>query len=95
MSLFVGHIVRTMETPGGREAIVSVRGAGRVVLLDAVPHARRGDAVLVEAGVALAIVHGERLPGRVGPGRASGDVRPVTARNVEPRSARQEDTPCV
>ena len=56
MSLFVGQVIRTRQTPDGREAVVSVRGARRVILLDAVPEARIGDAVLVEAGTAVAIV---------------------------------------
>jgi len=56
MSLFVGQVIRTRQTPDGREAVVSVRGARRVILLDAVPEARIGDAVLVEAGAAVAIV---------------------------------------
>lgn len=56
MSLFVGQVIRTRQTPDGREAVVSVRGARRVILLDAVPEARIGDAVLVEAGIAVAIV---------------------------------------
>ena len=54
MSLFVGQIIRTLETREGRDGVASVRGAHRVVVLDAVPHARTGDAVLVEAGVAVA-----------------------------------------
>ena len=95
MSVFVGHIVRTIDTAEGREAIVGVRGARRVVILDAVPHARRGDAVLVEAGVALAIVRDEGLPAPVGPKHAGRDVRHATARGVERRSSGQADTPCV
>jgi len=56
MSLFVGQVIRTRQTPDGREAVVSVRGARRVIVLDAVPEARSGDTVLVEAGAAVAIV---------------------------------------
>jgi hydrogenase maturation factor len=56
MTLFLGQIVLTRETPEGREAVVSVRGARRVIVLDAVPRARVGDTVLVEAGTAVALV---------------------------------------
>ena len=79
MSPFVGHIARAIETADGREAIVGVRGAGRGVTLGAVPHARRGDAVLVDAGAALAIVCAEGLPDHAGADRPP---------------AGREDTPC-
>ena len=56
MTLFVARVIETRQTPEGREGTVSLRGALRAVALDAVPEARVGDAVLVEAGAALAVV---------------------------------------
>jgi hydrogenase maturation factor len=58
VTLFVGQIVETQQRAEGREAIVRVRGARQVVVLDAVPDARVGDTVLVEAGAAVAVVRG-------------------------------------
>jgi hydrogenase maturation factor len=90
MSLFVGHIIRTVTTGEGREGVVSVRGAHRVVVLDAVPAACTGDAVLVEAGVALAVVRDR--------GRARADARfvcDVDQRcDVGQRSVEGENRPC-
>ena len=59
MSPFVGRIIEARQTPEGREGTVSLRGALRSVALDAVPEAGVGDAVLVEAGAAVAVVRGE------------------------------------
>ena len=56
MTTFVGRVIEARRTPEGREGVVSLRGALRVVALDAVPEARVGDAVLVEAGAAVAVV---------------------------------------
>ena len=62
MTPFVGHVVATRQTPDGRDAVVSVRGVHRVIAVDAVPDVRVGEAVLVEAGAAVAIVHEEECP---------------------------------
>jgi hydrogenase maturation factor len=56
VTLFVGRVIETRQTPEGREGTVILRGALRAVALEAVPEARVGDAVLVEAGAALAVV---------------------------------------
>jgi hydrogenase expression/formation protein HypC len=61
LHVFTGRITRVREEPTGREGRVSVGGAGAWVALDLVPDARVGDAVLVHAGVALALVR-ERDP---------------------------------
>ena len=84
MSLFVGQIIRTVETREGRKGVVSVRGAHRVVALEAVPHARTGDAVLVEAGVAVAVVRDDV--------RARADAGFVC--DVDHRSVEEEKPPC-
>jgi hydrogenase maturation factor len=52
----VGRVVALEPGGCGR---VSVRGARIEVALDLVPQARVGDAVLVQAGVALALVREE------------------------------------
>ena len=64
MTLLVGRIDRLYEGAGGRWAVVSVRGARVEVAADLVPEAGVGDAVLIEAGVALARLRteGERAP---------------------------------
>jgi hydrogenase maturation factor len=54
--VFTGRVVELREGPEGRVGRVSVRGARVDVALDLVPGARRGDCVLVHAGVALALV---------------------------------------
>jgi len=54
--VFAARLVELYEGPCGRAGRVSVRGARTDVLLDLVPEARAGDAVLVHAGVALALV---------------------------------------
>ena len=54
--VFTARLVELYEGPCGRVGRVSVRGARTDVLLDLVPEARAGDAVLVHAGVALALV---------------------------------------
>jgi hydrogenase maturation factor len=50
----VGEIAAVEHTEDGRVGVVSVRGARVRVALDLVPGARVGDAVLANAGVALA-----------------------------------------
>jgi hydrogenase maturation factor len=66
--VFTGRVVELREGPEGRVGRVSVRGARVDVALDLVPDARRGDAVLVHAGVALALLreHGETTGGGEG-----------------------------
>lgn len=66
--VFTGRVVELREEPAGRVGRVSVRGARVDVSLDLVPEARRGDAVLVHAGVALALVRdgGETASGEGG-----------------------------
>ncbi len=54
--VFMARLVELREGPSGRVGRVSVRGARTDVLLDLVPEARAGDAVLVHAGVALSLV---------------------------------------
>lgn len=54
--VFTARLVELREGPCGRVGRVSVRGARTDVLLDLVPEARAGDAVLVHAGVALSLV---------------------------------------
>jgi hydrogenase maturation factor len=56
--VFTGRVVEVDETAGGRAGLVSVRGVRTRVVLDLVPEAKAGDTVLVEAGVALALVKG-------------------------------------
>jgi hydrogenase maturation factor len=59
-----GRVLEVREAPHGRVGRVSVRGARVEVALDLVPDAGPGDAVLVHAGVALALVRdGERAEG--------------------------------
>ncbi|HTX53081.1 MAG TPA: HypC/HybG/HupF family hydrogenase formation chaperone [Candidatus Baltobacteraceae bacterium] len=62
MSLFIGRLIEARQTPEGREGTVSLRGALRAIALDAVPEAGVGDAVLVEAGAAVAVVRGGEMP---------------------------------
>jgi hydrogenase maturation factor len=66
--VFAGRITLVREELTGRVGRVSVRGAGAWVALDLVPEAREGDAVLVHAGVALALVRepDNRAPGAGG-----------------------------
>lgn len=59
----VGRLVALEAGGSGR---ISVRGALMAVALDLVPQARVGDSVLVQAGVALALVR---------EGEATGDER--------------------
>ena len=54
--VFTARLVELREGPFGRVGRVSVRGARTEVLLDLVPGARAGDAVLVHGGVALSLV---------------------------------------
>jgi hypothetical protein len=61
VSPFVGRVVEARRTPEGYEGTVNLRGALCPVALDAVPEAGVGDAVLVEAGVAVAVVRGEEM----------------------------------
>jgi hydrogenase maturation factor len=53
---FTGRLVALRDGPLGRTGRVSVRGAQVEVALDLVPGAAAGDCVLVQAGVALALV---------------------------------------
>jgi hydrogenase maturation factor len=53
---FTARLVALRDTPAGRTGRVSVRGAQLEVALDLVPEAAAGDSVLVQAGVALALV---------------------------------------
>jgi hydrogenase maturation factor len=53
---FTGRLVALRDGPEGRTGRVSVRGAQVEVALDLVPGAKAGDSVLVQAGVALALV---------------------------------------
>ena len=53
---FTARLVALRDAPGGRTGRVSVRGAQVEVALDLVPEAAAGDSVLVQAGVALALV---------------------------------------
>ena len=55
---FAGRLV-AVEPGTGRRGRVSVRGAVVEVALDLVPEARPGDSVLVQAGVALALLRDE------------------------------------
>jgi len=54
--VFTARLVDLREGPHGRVGRVSVRGACTDVLLDLVPEASAGHAVLVHVGVALALV---------------------------------------
>ena len=56
---FTGRLVALRDEACGRTGRVSVRGAQVEVALDLVPAAQAGDSVLVQAGVALAIVREE------------------------------------
>ncbi len=53
---FAGRLVALCDSPDGRSGRVSVRGAQVEVALDLVPEATEGDSVLVQAGVALALL---------------------------------------
>jgi hydrogenase maturation factor len=68
--VFTARLVELREGPCGRVGRASVRGARADVILDLVPEAKAGDAVLVHAGVALALVRDEpdgvEWDGRVG-----------------------------
>lgn len=55
----VGRLESVREGPDGRWGTVDVRGARVEVALDAVPEAVVGDALLLEAGVALALLREE------------------------------------
>jgi len=68
--VFTGRLVELREEPEGRVGRVSVRGARVEVALDLVPEARPGDAVLVHAGVALALVRDGDETGSGGGGGA-------------------------
>jgi hydrogenase maturation factor len=68
--VFTGRVVELREEPEGRVGRVSVRGARVDVALDLVPEARRGDEVLVHAGVALALVRDVCKTGSSGEGGA-------------------------
>jgi hydrogenase maturation factor len=50
----VGRLEAVRDGPDGRWGTVDVRGARIEVALEAVPEARVGDSLLLEAGVALA-----------------------------------------
>jgi hydrogenase maturation factor len=56
MPVYTARVVELRDGPWGRVGRVSIRGARMEVALDLVPEARRGDAVLVHAGVALSVV---------------------------------------
>jgi hydrogenase maturation factor len=56
--VYTGRVIELAEGPEGRMGRVSVRGARARVVLDLVPEARAGDTVLVQAGVALALIRG-------------------------------------
>jgi hydrogenase maturation factor len=72
VSVWVGRVLAVRETPAGREATVSVRGARSEVLLDVVPEARVGDSVLVDAGVALAVLVDGPEPETASPSSSTG-----------------------
>ncbi len=56
MNPVVGRLESLRDLPDGRWGVVDVRGARLEVALDAVPEARVGDSLLVEGGVALALL---------------------------------------
>lgn len=55
--VYTGRLVELREGRRGRVGCVSVHGARVEVVLDLVPEAVAGDEVLVNAGVALAVIH--------------------------------------
>jgi hydrogenase maturation factor len=59
MTLVTGRIMKIDEDGGYRMAVVSVSGASVTVPLLLLPDAKTGDHILIEGGVAIAVVGSE------------------------------------